>query len=385
MNVSISNLKRRGFTLVELLVVIAIIGTLIGLLLPAVQGAREAARRTGCAFNIRGLGQALQVYESTKRRFPAATDRNELLSKAGNGWSAPGTTADTGYSWIFHILPYMEEGTLFSNVSSNTNKFQSGPFSTGASSTTSGGGGAWSGPNFTGAKASTFVLSPLICPSSGGGNFCETNASAGTPTGVSYSSEYLTQETTQGGKLAATNYKAMAGTSMSAASGGFPMSNGALQFTPDQTVPSALAATPWLASRAGIAPGSITDGMSKTVQAIESKERGYASWIDGTVAWVVAYDPNKGVPVSTNGVWAVTASGINFAPTATVKYLLAANFGASRTAQGIAWGASSDHAGGIVLAVFGDTHVAQLTSDIDPTILMAISSRNGAEAVGLTE
>ena len=124
---------------------------------------------------------------------------------------------------------------------------------------------------------------------------------------------------------------------------------------------------------------------SKTVQAIESKERGYASWIDGTVAWVVAYDPNKGVPVSTNGVWAVTTSGINFAPTATVKYLLAANFGASRTAQGIAWGASSDHAGGIVLAVFGDTHVAQLTSDIDPTILMAISSRNGAEAVGLTE
>ena len=99
----------------------------------------------------------------------------------------------------------------------------------------------------------------------------------------------------------------------------------------------------------------------------------------------MAYDPNKGVPVSTNGVWAVTTSGINFAPTATVKYLLAANFGASRTAQGIAWGASSDHAGGIVLAVFGDTHVAQLTSDIDPTILMAISSRNGAEAAGLTE
>ncbi len=152
MNVSISNSKRRGFTLVELLVVIAIIGTLIGLLLPAVQGAREAARRTGCAFNIRGLGQALQVYESTKRRFPAATDRNELLSKAGTGWSAPGTTADTGYSWIFHILAYMEEGTLYNNVSSNTNKFQSGPFSTGASSTTSGGGGAWSGQNFTGLK-----------------------------------------------------------------------------------------------------------------------------------------------------------------------------------------------------------------------------------------
>ena len=85
-----------GFTLVELLVVIAIIGILVGLLLPAVQAAREAARRMQCSNNLKQLGLSLHNYESTFKTFP------------------PAGIASNSMSWAVMILPFIEQNNLYS-------------------------------------------------------------------------------------------------------------------------------------------------------------------------------------------------------------------------------------------------------------------------------
>lgn len=95
-------MKRRGFTLVELLVVIAIIGVLVALLLPAVQAAREAARRAQCVNQIRQLALACQNFHDTMGRLPSAGARviQDSSSQA------------TGLSWLGQILPYQENSVL---------------------------------------------------------------------------------------------------------------------------------------------------------------------------------------------------------------------------------------------------------------------------------
>ncbi len=97
-------LSMAGFTLVELLVVIAIIGILVALLLPAIQAAREAARRSQCMNNMKQAGLALLNYESAHGTLPPGTHSNSA------GDPNVGVSAGTGYAWGAYVLAYLEGG-----------------------------------------------------------------------------------------------------------------------------------------------------------------------------------------------------------------------------------------------------------------------------------
>jgi prepilin-type N-terminal cleavage/methylation domain-containing protein/prepilin-type processing-associated H-X9-DG protein len=131
--------KRIGFTLVELLVVIAIIGILVGLLLPAVQAAREAARRMQCSNNLKQLGLAAHNYESANRRFPIGfTDIYPAVNDPRDG----------GWSWAAGVLPFMEGTALYSTLDQRYTPF-----------------GQFSDPNGRNTAAVAIPIPTFRCPS----------------------------------------------------------------------------------------------------------------------------------------------------------------------------------------------------------------------------
>jgi prepilin-type N-terminal cleavage/methylation domain-containing protein/prepilin-type processing-associated H-X9-DG protein len=136
--------RRSGFTLIELLVVIAIIAVLIALLLPAVQSAREAARRVQCVNNLKQIGLSLHNYESSNSCFPPGVESTDFTV-------SPARTAfvDGDWSVLARLMPYMEGSTLYTAMNFNF--------------------GYWaaSGSNFTGASAAVNIF---ICPSAARAN-----------------------------------------------------------------------------------------------------------------------------------------------------------------------------------------------------------------------
>lgn len=111
-------MRRRGFTLIELLVVIAIIAILIALLLPAVQQAREAARRTQCRNNLKQLGLALHNYHDNFNSFPPGRVRN--------GFATPDAWYSGNIAWLPRLLPMIDQAPLFNTIDWNLGQGTSG-------------------------------------------------------------------------------------------------------------------------------------------------------------------------------------------------------------------------------------------------------------------
>ena len=105
--------RGRGFTLVELLVVIAIIGILVALLLPAIQSARESARRMTCKNNLKQLGLAAQIYHDANRAFPAGFEDTDLVSSENADWA-----------WPVRLFPFLELKSEYEGLKASDTKLQ---------------------------------------------------------------------------------------------------------------------------------------------------------------------------------------------------------------------------------------------------------------------
>ncbi len=135
-------MKRNGFTLIELLVVIAIIAVLISLLLPAVQSAREAARRVQCVNSLKQIGLALHNYESANGAFPPSGESTNYRVPAN---TFPVTQfVDGGWSTLARVLPYLDGNNSFNALNFNVDYNEA------------------TGMNFTGCST---VINAFLCPS----------------------------------------------------------------------------------------------------------------------------------------------------------------------------------------------------------------------------
>ena len=422
--------KPRGFTLVELLVVIAIIGVLVALLLPAVQAAREAARRNSCLNNIKQICLGLNNHESARNFFPTASTAPFLgtaatapLITGANNRTGTGTQGDgDGWSWLVQILPYMEQTALhsrFQNAQASgvavPNKFLAGPISPAVSLTTV----------FTGADkglATQQQVEAFKCPSFPGADESKQNFGAARAAVGNYVAVVSTHFNQDGG-TGATDNQGVAQAPFDSSTSGTARKqlggNGAIPFW-NRTAAGDLTST-FSKVRGATHAGLSRDGTSNTVMFAESREEDYTSWVSGLASYVVAADPQgPGQKIQklnqTTGLATGTPLVLRWGP----------NDGAGQTALNIGqnvkraggntasttdaaggsedvpnkkaffyqkpwphasgnlgrvFGPSSAHSGDIVLHGYGDGHGKAINAQIDKNAYLWVVTRGGGEVL----
>jgi prepilin-type N-terminal cleavage/methylation domain-containing protein/prepilin-type processing-associated H-X9-DG protein len=319
------NARRRkpGFTLVELLVVIAIIGVLVALLLPAVQAAREAARRMQCGNNLKQIGLALHNYHDTFRTFP------------------PGTVHVNKLGWGTLILPFLEQAPLLEQIKANI------PYQPGAQEWNFGGNRPTASriANLPIHWAET-QLPAFLCPSDPGGGLAHTFWNA-TKTGA----------TPNDIRLGKSNYL------------------GVMEARSDRNRDAAVLNTPILmpgilrlnrGATVAVNFGEVTDGTSNTCAVGERESRFHFGGI-----WAGSFNAD---------LYANTGLMSNVFPfrngARTGAYLIN-----GFDPQGTGSAFSSMHPGGAQFA-FGDGHVQFLSQNMDEYVYVALGSMAGGETPG---
>jgi prepilin-type N-terminal cleavage/methylation domain-containing protein len=352
--------RRRGFTLVELLVVIAIIAMLVLLLLPAVNAAREAARRNNCSNQIRQIGLACLNKESATQRLPLAMWGQTAGAELGGTGPEPlREGGGDGYSYLVSILPYLEETALYDQFSERSNQFA---LDVASQEMTINPGDR---------RSQHLAESPLgvgICPSYPG------EETAQGRTGIR----------TRGPGLQVTNYFALPAACVS----------GSRQQIPDENPTLGGMLVTKGASPKGLIIGECKDGTSKTLIIAESRSE-LGAWVSGALTSTVGIAPDvatdrnirpnrsggDGFPEAPAG-----SSGFNYgkkldAPSSDPSLPFATKWPGGDRNAARDFGPSSAHAGDVVLCAFLDNHVRPISSGTDPTIIYRWISRAGSEPI----